>query len=394
MDGVGHRHVGPPLERLLPVDLAGLGVERGEAARMPDDELPGPARLDDQGLVVAHLRPRLEGAPHLVAGVLVERHHEGVGLAADQEDDAVAVHERRARRAPDGNAGVVLGDGVLLPDHRPGRRLQAQDAPGRPRHVDPVAVDGGGGAGAGGVGEHEHPVGGGPLVRPEHLAGLLVEREQPLGAVHRPRLGLDVVEHEDAAVRDGGAGVAAVDRGPPLHGEPGVGERLENAGLGPDAPPLLAAPLRPVLGRQAGRRGQGEEAGDEGNGQREGVRAPAVGGAAERGWLHDDASSWKVRGGDRRRTDGAAPAADERRGVPPRGFGRSAAGMRRTETRPGGRTRGRHGQRRLAAPSARPILQGIGASRGGGAALRPTGPGSPRRSPARASPSGPRRRRR
>lgn len=32
--------------------------------------------------------------------------------------------------------------------------------------------------------------------RPKHLAGLLFERDEALCAVHRPRLGLQAIEHE------------------------------------------------------------------------------------------------------------------------------------------------------------------------------------------------------
>ena len=69
-------------------------------------------------------------------------------------------------------------------------------------------------------------------------------------------LRLHVVEDEHAAAGHGGAGEAAAHRYPPLDEEPLVGELAEDAGLGPDAEPVGAAPLRPVFGRQGRSGGQ------------------------------------------------------------------------------------------------------------------------------------------
>jgi len=87
-------------------------------------------------------------------------------------------------------------------------------------------------------------------VGPEHRAGFFVESQNALGAVHRARLGLDIVEDEHPSVGDRGAGVPAVYGHPPLHFEAIVRKRAQDAGLRPDAEPLGAAPLRPVLGKK------------------------------------------------------------------------------------------------------------------------------------------------
>ena len=256
--GGGDGHAGPGLPLLVPVDLPGLGVQRHQGRRVPDDELPRPAGLDDDGLAVAHLADDVEGTPDLLAGPLVPRHDEAAGLAADHRDQPVAVDDGRAGHPPGGDEAVVVGDVVLLPQDVAGLDVEAVEVAGGADHVDAVAVDGRGGARADGVREHQHAVGGGPLLHPQHLAGLLVEGEGPLGAVHRPRLGvLGPVGDEDAPVGHRRAGVARVDGHPPCHLQL-VGQRLDDAGLGPLPAPVLAAPLRPVVGEAGGGHQQGE----------------------------------------------------------------------------------------------------------------------------------------
>ena len=117
----------------LPVHLAGLGVERADVPRMPGDELPRPPRLDDDGLAVAGLPVGREGPPDLLAGVFVERHHLGVGLAAHETDQPVAVDERRPRHAPRRHRGAEVGGKVFLPPHRPRRRRRGRGAGPSPR---------------------------------------------------------------------------------------------------------------------------------------------------------------------------------------------------------------------------------------------------------------------
>ena len=117
----------------LPVHLAGLGVERADVARVPRDELPRAARLDDDGLAVAGLPVRRQGPPDLLAGVLVERHHLGVGLAPHEADEAVAVDERRAGHAPRRHLGAEVGGKVPLPPQPSRRRHRGRAAGPSPR---------------------------------------------------------------------------------------------------------------------------------------------------------------------------------------------------------------------------------------------------------------------
>ena len=245
------RHAGAHLPFLLPVDRAGLRIERDERRRVPDDELPRAARLVDDRLAVAHLPDHVDRAPELLAGPLVEGDDQRVRLAADDGDQPVAVDQRRARGAPGRDAGVVLGDVVLAPDHVAGLDVETEQAAGGAGDVDPVTVDGRRGPRAAGVRNHQHAVGGPPLAGPENLAGLLVERHDALGAVERPRLRiLQPVEHEHAAVGDGRTRVAGTDRRPPLDLQPLVRKRLDDAVLVPDPEPVRSAPLPPVVRRQ------------------------------------------------------------------------------------------------------------------------------------------------
>ncbi len=253
--GVGDRRLSAR-EQLFPVQRAGFRVERGEAGRVPDDQLPYAARLDDVRLAVAQLAARLERPPALLAGVLVEGHDERVRLGPDDVDDAVAVDDGRDRGTPDRDEHVVLGHGVLLPDHVAGRDVQAEDASRRAEQVDAVAVDGRRGTRAARVAGHQDPVGRGPLVRPQHLAAVFVEGLDAFVPLHRAPLGLHVVEDEHAAAGHGGAGEAAAHRYPPLDDESFVGKLAEDSGLGPDAEPVGAAPLRPVFGRERPSPGQ------------------------------------------------------------------------------------------------------------------------------------------
>ena len=106
------------------------------------------------------------------------------------------------------------------------------------------------------------PVGGGPLRLPELGAGPLVERQQPLVAVHGPAArGLLIVENEDPSVRHRGSGEPAADRHAPRGPQAALGETLDDAAVAPDRIAVDAAPLRPVL--RAERDGQ---AGSNGNG--------------------------------------------------------------------------------------------------------------------------------
>ena len=147
-----------------------------------------PARLVDHRVRVAHFGTNRERAPQLLTRTLVERDDQGIRLAADQSDQALAVDERRARDAVDRDARVVVFDEVLFPVNRAGLDVEAEQPAGGAEHVDAVSVDRGGGARPDGIGVDQHAVGRLPFVSPEDLSGLLVQGDGTLGAVHRAGL--------------------------------------------------------------------------------------------------------------------------------------------------------------------------------------------------------------
>ena len=247
----------------LPVDRAGLGVERADRARVPDDELPGAGRVDEDRRRVARLPVGGERLPEDLAGQLVEGDDLGVGLAADETDEPVAVHERRAGDAPRGDGGVEVADVVRLPQHAAVRHAERQQVPRGADGVDAVAVHGRRGARAGRVDELQPGVVGVPLAGPEHAAGLLVEGEQALDHRRAARVRAPGVGHEDAAVRHGRARVAAADRHAPGGGQSAGGKLVEDAGVGPDPQAAGAAPLRPVVRGQRRGGGDDRDGGDE-----------------------------------------------------------------------------------------------------------------------------------
>ena len=180
--------------------------------------------------------------------MLVERHHLGVGLAAHEADQPVAVDERRAGHTPRRHFGVEVGGKVLLPPHGPVNHVQGQQPAHRPEHVNPVAVDGRGGPRPDGVHQLQPGVVGAPLAGPEHLPGLLVEGEGPLDHRRRPRVGAPGIGDEHAPSGNRGAGIAAVDGRAPSHRQTAVGKSLDEAGLGQDTPAARPAPFGPIVG--------------------------------------------------------------------------------------------------------------------------------------------------
>ena len=100
----------------------------------------------------------------------------------------VTINDWRARDTPHvGNETVELRDVVFLPDHLTGLNLQTEQVARGADDVHPVPVDRRRRSWPDGVRDHQHPIRGRPLADPQDLPGLLVERDRPLGPVHRPR---------------------------------------------------------------------------------------------------------------------------------------------------------------------------------------------------------------
>ena len=233
---------------------------------MPDDELPDAAGVEDDGRVVARLPVGRERAPHLRAGVLVERDHLPVRLRAGEADQQIALDERRPGHPPRRHLGSQVGDIVLRPQDGAGGDFERKQPAHRSLHVDAVPVHGRRGARADGVQRLEPRVVGLPLAAPQRLAGLLVEAEHPLDHPHAASAGGARIDDEDPPAGHGRTRVAVMDGDTPGERQPAGRELLEDAGLGPDTLAPGAAVLRPVVGRDdAGhrdaeeRRGQHQE---------------------------------------------------------------------------------------------------------------------------------------
>ena len=245
-----HRHGHRPAHdvRLPPIDLAGDRVERGHLLRVPDDELPCAARLDDNRLGHPEILLARQGAPELLAGQLVEGHHPRVGGAADEADEPVAVDQRCAGEAPveapPHPVHAVVFAVALPPEELAGVHAQRGERAGAPEDVHPVVID---------RRRRSRPylplharVVGGPFLHPEDLAGRFVERQRALGAAHPVRR--LPVRGEDPPVGHRRSGESRLDRHPPAHLQSLRRERLYQAGLAPFAEPARATKLRPVVG--------------------------------------------------------------------------------------------------------------------------------------------------
>ena len=260
----GDRQSAPALEGLLPVDVAGRGVERGDRRRVPDDQLPRAPCVDHDRRCVAGLGRVLKGPPHFFAGGLVEGGDLRVGLAPEHHDEQIALDERRLRHAEDGHRNAVLGRGVDAPDEVAGRGVEARQHARRPEDVDALPVHRGRRPRARRELEVDVAVGGRPLSRPQPLARLLVENHEPLVPVHGAAArGLRVVEDVDAPAGHRRPREAAAHGDPPFHRQAVVGEPLDESGVAPHRVAVDAAPLRPVLGAERDR-GQADDQGEHG----------------------------------------------------------------------------------------------------------------------------------
>ena len=156
--------------------------------------------------------------------------------------------------APGRNGRIEIRDVVLLPEHAPRLCIEREQVARsrRARRRDHRLT----------VGVARGPIAytscsrcsRRPFVRPEHGAGALVERENPLdrrGWPRRARIG-----DKHTAAGDGRAGVAGVDGGAPHRGQSAGRKRVDDAGLVPDAEPARAPPLWPVVGNEANGGGQ------------------------------------------------------------------------------------------------------------------------------------------
>ena len=257
----GHAQAGTRDKFFAPINFARFRIERVDRFRMPDDELPFSAGLDDRRRTIARLLRR-ECAPEFLAGVLVERHRHGA-VAADEADELVAVDEWMAGETPHRRRDLVVHLEIALPKNFPLGHIEAVQIPLRAERVNFVAAHGRRGAGAGRI---THGVGTFVGVLPDDFSVRLVEAEHAFVAGNEAaregigriaRAGVELaVEDEHAAIGNGGPGVTGADGNAPADGRAVRGKCFHNPRLAPDAVALRAEPLRPVRGAHGGKKKQ------------------------------------------------------------------------------------------------------------------------------------------
>src|SRR5262245_63672701 len=155
LPGHRYRQAGFQLKRLLPVDLAGFGIERSDSFRMPDDQLPRFAGGNNHGRTVAGPVCRVDRgqrSPNLLSSILVESHDHAVAVVApDQADEPFAVQERVSREAPDRDLGLVIIHEALRPDDLPFGDVQTNQVTHGAEGVNEVSTDQRSAPGSGGV---------------------------------------------------------------------------------------------------------------------------------------------------------------------------------------------------------------------------------------------------
>ena len=266
--GVGHlrhhdRHAIHRLERLRPEHAARGGIEGVEVVGIPDHELPHAGTLDHRRGAVAALAGG-EGLPPLRTRDPVEGHGHAA-RTADEAHEQVALDERVAAEAPDRRGRGVVGLEVFRPEQAAGRCIEAGKVALGTEGVDAAVGHRRRAPRPRGIGDRVRAV---VLVLPEQPAGGRVEAEQPfgagaeraiIGAVHQLTLAGHVIHDVDPAVGDGRPRVAACHRHPPLHRQPGGGNRGGEPRLPPDRVTPWPKPLRPVVGPGSGERRHREQ---------------------------------------------------------------------------------------------------------------------------------------
>ena len=228
-------------------------------------------------------------APAFVARLLVEGDKAAARFRAGMNDHRVSVDHGRGGESPGRPFGVELADQILLPDRCPRHCVQATDVTGRPHHVDSSAVDRRGRARTFPI--VEIAVFGLLSGNPQPLPGARVDAHDPFDRLTirgglTSRLGLLTlglltlglltlglltlglltlglltlglltirslsVHCVDASAGDSNARVGGADFDLPDDGQLGRPGRRQRRRI-PAAIAVGAAPLRPVLARQAG----------------------------------------------------------------------------------------------------------------------------------------------
>ena len=213
----------------------------------------------------------LQRPPQFVAGILVESDN-GAVRAADEADEPFSIEQGVRGITPHGRFLSEVFEEVALPNHLAIARVQTEQVTHRAEREDAPARDQRRGARAGGIADAIHAI---VSVFPDSRTTAGVEAEDTLVAWNDGqgaftglpfgRLALPTVEQEQPVTHDGGAAVAALHVSAPYHERPVGGQRLDNAGLAPNAVTLRPHPLRQIIGarcRDGEKQSQTEPAGE------------------------------------------------------------------------------------------------------------------------------------
>ena len=248
------------------MNTTGLRIERGQSRGRPDDQLPCAARLDDNRRAVARIG-LVKRTPQRLAGVPVKSDHAGIGTSTGEENDLLAVDERRGAGPPDVDLGAEILDAALRPDHVAALRVETEEVAHRSERPDLSVRDRRRRAWPHRVADLVTTW---PLVSPERLTALRVETVEALLALHaltrervlRIALALfqNTVGDEHATIGHGRPGVAATDLPSPYDVEL-LRKNVDDALLAPDAVAPRPEPLRPILrGRDGHHRQNNDQA--------------------------------------------------------------------------------------------------------------------------------------
>ena len=203
------------VERVFPVDLARLRVQRSDGTRMPDDQLPGAATLVMNGGLYPGPRRMTARAKAPCPSSCRKATTLASGSPPTRAIRRSPVYQRRTGNPPTRQRRVVVVDVILLPDH--GACLSVQTGAGHPSH--PRYRRGHRRLSASLVDRWRMPsrCSRGPLTLPKQIARCLVPAQRAL-RTPVPLLA-DDVRHIDAAVRDRGPRVAVPNFRPPCRFE-------------------------------------------------------------------------------------------------------------------------------------------------------------------------------
>ena len=173
----GDGKAGTHAEGLGPVEFASLGVNGVERARMPDDELPLAARLENHRRAIAEIRPG-QRAPQHFAGHFVKRNG-GAFFAAGEANEFVAIHQWMRGESPHGRLCAEVLFEIDLPKHLAVLRAEAKKISHRAQRVNAVAINGRRAARTGGIANRVRAI---VFVFPQEFAVGFIEAQHTLGA--------------------------------------------------------------------------------------------------------------------------------------------------------------------------------------------------------------------